>query len=329
MHDEFGQLSGLLGNLSNASGRVLPDLRVHIFEAVQNPWEDLSLDDDFGQVDGVLGDLSEALADVSLELSIWVRDESSQVGNGTLVDDSLGQLLSVLGNLTESSGRDSLEGQLWLLNAENEKANSSSVNDGLSQLVVVLGNAGKSEGSSLLDTGIELLEANDESVEGARVHDGLGQVRRVLGNRPEDVSGRLFVETLENSQQYLNTYVLLGEGVDELWEDLVGHDGLSQLVRVGGESAKSQGGRLLDRGHIVEEKRSQERHNTCNRQIQIQTNKRDKSHQSGNGLLTGTLESLNVLGSLSELSDGLNEGNTSLLVGFEGSKDSTRHVEGL
>ena len=42
-------------------------------------------------------------------------------------------------------------------------------------------------------------------------------------------------------------------------------------------------------------------------------------------ILTGTLKSLDVLGALSQLSNGLNEGNTSLLVGFEWSKDSTRH----
>ena len=41
--------------------------------------------------------------------------------------------------------------------------------------------------------------------------------------------------------------------------------------------------------------------------------------------LTGTLESLDVLGALSELSNSLHEGDTSLLVGFEGGKNRTGH----
>ena len=41
--------------------------------------------------------------------------------------------------------------------------------------------------------------------------------------------------------------------------------------------------------------------------------------------LTGTLESLNVLGALGKLSDGLNESDTGLLVGLERGKHCTRH----
>ena len=37
------------------------------------------------------------------------------------------------------------------------------------------------------------------------------------------------------------TYVLLREGVDQLGKDLVGHDGLSKLIGVVGESAKGEG----------------------------------------------------------------------------------------
>ena len=57
------------------------------------------------------------------------------------------------------------------------------------------------------------------------------------------------------------TYVLLGERVDELREDLVGDDGLSKLVGVVGEATESQSSGLLDGGHIIEEEGSQESHN--------------------------------------------------------------------
>ena len=57
------------------------------------------------------------------------------------------------------------------------------------------------------------------------------------------------------------TYVLLGKRVDELREDFVGDDSLSKLVRVVGEAAKSQSGRLLDGRHVIEKQRSQEGHN--------------------------------------------------------------------
>lgn len=40
------------------------------------------------------------------------------------------------------------------------------------------------------------------------------------------------------------------------------------------------------------------------------------------GVLTSTLEGLDVLGSLGELGHRLDEGDSGLLVGFEGSKDS-------
>ena len=44
------------------------------------------------------------------------------------------------------------------------------------------------------------------------------------------------------------------------------------------------------------------------------------------GILTGTLESLDVLWALGELSDGLNESNTGLLVSLEGGKNCSRHL---
>jgi hypothetical protein len=89
------------------------------------------------------------------------------------------------------------------------------------------------------------------------------------------------------------TYVLLTQGVDELWQDLVGHDGLSKLIRVVGKSTKGQGSRLLDTWDVIQQEWSQEGHNTC------------------------ALKSLDVLGSLSQLSDSLNESDSSFLVSFE------------
>jgi hypothetical protein len=41
------------------------------------------------------------------------------------------------------------------------------------------------------------------------------------------------------------------------------------------------------------------------------------------GRLTSTLESLNILGSLGEFGDGLDEGDSRLLVGLEGGKDGS------
>ena len=113
-------------------------MSVDIFEAVQNSWENLSLDDDFCKVNGVLGDLGEALAHVTLELGIGVGDKCSEVGNGSLVDDGLGKFLSMFGDLGESGGGDALEGQLWLLNAEDKETNGTSVNNSLGELMVVL-----------------------------------------------------------------------------------------------------------------------------------------------------------------------------------------------
>ena len=59
-----------------------------------------------------------------------------------------------------------------------------------------------------------------------------------------------------------NTYVLLREGVDKLWEDLVGDNSLSQFVRVVGKSSKGKSGGLLDTWDVIEEEWSQEGHNT-------------------------------------------------------------------
>ena len=139
--DELGELSGLLGNLTDAGGSILTNLNIDILEAVEDSGEDLSLDNDFGQIDGMLGDLGEALADITLELGIGVGDEGSKVGDGTLVNDSLGKFFGVLGDLRESGGGDALEGELGLLDTKDKKTNGTSIDNRLSEVSVVLSNA--------------------------------------------------------------------------------------------------------------------------------------------------------------------------------------------
>ena len=57
------------------------------------------------------------------------------------------------------------------------------------------------------------------------------------------------------------TYVLLGERVDELRKDLVGDDGLGQLIRVVGKTAEGESSRLLDRWNVIQKQGSQKSHN--------------------------------------------------------------------
>jgi len=66
MNNKLGQFSGLLSNFSNAGSSILSDLDIHILKAVEDSWEDLSLNNDLGKINGVLSDLGEALTDVSL-----------------------------------------------------------------------------------------------------------------------------------------------------------------------------------------------------------------------------------------------------------------------
>ena len=126
------------------------------------------------------------------------------------------------------------------------------------------------------------------------------------------------------------TYVLFRKRVDELREDLVGHNSLSQLIRVVGETAESKSSGLLDRGNIIEEKGSQEGHNAYKiKSVSFSFKKViERLYKSPYKLqsLTGTLEGFNVLWALSELGNGLDEGNSSLLVGLEGGKNCTGHL---
>ena len=57
------------------------------------------------------------------------------------------------------------------------------------------------------------------------------------------------------------TYVLLGERVDKLRKDLVGDDGLGQLIRVVGKTAEGESSGLLDRWNVIQKERSQKSHN--------------------------------------------------------------------
>ncbi len=56
---------------------------------------------------------------------------------------------------------------------------------------------------------------------------------------------------------------MFGKRVHQLGKNLVGDNGLSELVRVVGKSAEGQRGRLLDAGHVVQKKWSEESHYTC------------------------------------------------------------------
>jgi hypothetical protein len=162
--NELGQFCSLLCNFSNAGSSVLSDLDIHILKAVEDSWEDFSLNNNFGKINCMLSNLSKALADISLQLSIWVRDQSGKIWDSSLVDNGLGEFFSVFGNFSESSSRDSLKSELWLLNTEDEKTNGTSINNSLGKLVIVLGNARKSEGGSLLNGWIELFKAVNESI---------------------------------------------------------------------------------------------------------------------------------------------------------------------
>lgn len=95
MNDQFGKLSCLLGNFTDASGSVLTDLDVNVLEAVKDAGEDFGFNDDLSKINGVLSDLGKALANVALKLCVGVGDQSSEIWYCTLVNDGLGELLGV------------------------------------------------------------------------------------------------------------------------------------------------------------------------------------------------------------------------------------------
>jgi hypothetical protein len=76
-------------------------LNIHVFQAVENSWEDFSFYDNFGKIDGMFGNLGKALTNISLELSIWVRNKGSEIWDSTLINYSLSKFFSVFGNFTK------------------------------------------------------------------------------------------------------------------------------------------------------------------------------------------------------------------------------------
>ena len=58
------------------------------------------------------------------------------------------------------------------------------------------------------------------------------------------------------------TYVLFRQRVDKLWEDLIGDDCFSELIRVVGETSKSESSGLLNGWDVVEKKWSEKSHYT-------------------------------------------------------------------
>ena len=58
---------------------------------------------------------------------------------------------------------------------------------------------------------------------------------------------------LENNYSKKITYVLLRKRVNKLWEDLIGDNSLSKLIRIVGQSTEGECGGLLDAWHVVKE----------------------------------------------------------------------------
>lgn len=76
-------------------------------------------------------------------------------------------------------------------------------------------------------------------------------------------------------------------------KDFIRDNGFSKFVRVVSKSSKSEGSRLLDGWNVIQKEWSEECHDTSR------------------------LEGLNVLWSLSKLSDSLNEGDSGFLISFK------------
>ena len=119
--------------------------------------------------------------------------------------------------------------------------------------------------------------------------------------------------------QIFVTYVLLRKRVNKLWKDFIRDDGLSELIRVVGESSEGQSSRLLDGRNVIKKKWSQQSHDTYNREKRLESLKIPR-------ILTSTLKGLDVLWSLGQLSDGLYEGDSGLLVSLKWGKDSSGHI---
>jgi len=116
----------------------------------------------------------------------------------------------------------------------------------------VLGNRSQGLACRLLDSRVKLLQTGDERVEGSTVDHVARKFLVVLGDGPEYESSGFLVES-----------VLFAETLDQLRQNLVGHDSVGQLFRVGSDASEGEGSRLLDGGHVVQHQRSQELQYSC------------------------------------------------------------------
>eukprot|EP00953_Heterococcus_sp_UTEX-ZZ885_P041353 21103-Heterococcus_DN1.PRE.4 len=99
VHNELGQLRGVLGDLTHSSGCVLAHQGVCVLQALEYAREDLSFNHHFCQVYAVLGDLAQSTAHLPLELSVRVSNEGGQVGHSASINNCLCQLWSVLADV--------------------------------------------------------------------------------------------------------------------------------------------------------------------------------------------------------------------------------------
>eukprot|EP00968_Pinguiococcus_pyrenoidosus_P001369 scaffold62_cov256-Pinguiococcus_pyrenoidosus.AAC.27 len=119
VHNQLGELRGVLGDLPYRRGGVLAHELVIVLEAIQDVGEDLGFDHHLREVDGVLGNLRQAAAHLALELGVGMRDEWRQVRHGARIHHGLRELRRVLADVGHGGGRDALEGHLRLLQAQN------------------------------------------------------------------------------------------------------------------------------------------------------------------------------------------------------------------
>ena len=141
----------------------------------------------------------------------------------------------MLGDVAQGRSRDALQGELGLLDAQHEEGDGARLDDGGGEVGIVPGDVSERPSRGFLHPGVELLQALHEGIERPGVNHGLREGRGVLRHRAEDEGGRLLVEA-----------VLLGQGVDELREDLVAHDSLGEVIAVVGQAPERDRGRLLD-----------------------------------------------------------------------------------
>lgn len=100
MYNKFCKFSCLFCNFSDASSCIFSYLNIHVFQAVQDSWENFSFNNYFGKVNCVLCNLSKALTNISFQLSIWMRNQCSEIWDSTLINNCLSKFFSVFCNLS-------------------------------------------------------------------------------------------------------------------------------------------------------------------------------------------------------------------------------------